>query len=99
MKITYDVILPERNSFNGGKKSEEVQAIESFLQGTQKNMCFTYEDEESAKRKLNSISAWRKRAPQGDLVDHFRNGSRIFIIRLSPKEVKERKAARKEGTA
>ena len=99
MKITYDVILPERSSFNGGKKSEEVLAIEAFLQGTQKNMCFTYEDEDTAKRKLASVSGWRKRVPQGDLVDHFRNGSRIFIVRLSPKEVKERKAARKEATA
>lgn len=99
MQITYDVKLPERNSFRGGQKSEEVTAIEAFLQGSNKNMCFTYDDEDIAKRKLSSISGWRKRSPQGELVDHFRNGSRIFIVRLSPKEIKERKASQREATA
>lgn len=96
MIITYDVTIPPRNAFNGGMKSEEVLAIEAFLEGTQKNMCFTYDDDAEAKRKLSTISGWRKRYPQSDLIDSFRSGSRIFIVRLSPKEVRERRAARKE---
>lgn len=94
MTISYDVKLPERNSFRGGAKSEEVTAIEDFLQGTKKNMCFTYDDDKEAKRRQGSIASWRRKAPEGDLVDVFRNGSRLFVVRLSPKEVKERRAAK-----
>lgn len=99
MQISYDVKLPERNSFRGGKKSEEVAAVEAFLQGTQKNMCFTYDDDTEAKRRLATLSGWRRKYPEGDLVDIFRNGSRIYIVRLNPKEVKERRAARKAVAA
>lgn len=92
MQISYDVTLPERSSFRGGQKSEEVAAIEAFIQGTQKNMCFTYDEDAEAKRKMSTVSSWRRKNPQSDLVDIYRNGSRLYIIRLSPKEVKERRA-------
>lgn len=94
MVISYNVKLPERNNFRGGAKSDEVKAIEAFIQGTEKNMCFTYDDEAEAKRKAGSVREWRRRCPDGDLIDSFRNGTRLFIVRLSPKEVKERRAAK-----
>ena len=94
MIISYNVKLPERNSFRGGAKSEEVKAIEAFIQGTEKNMCFTYDEANEAKRRQASVREWRRRCPDGDLIDSFRSGSRLFIVRLSPKEVKDRRAAR-----
>ena len=51
MKISYDLAaLPERR--RGLKESEEVTAIKAFLAGTQKNMCFEYDDEKEAKRPV-----------------------------------------------
>ena len=91
MQITYDVKLPERRSYSGGRKSEEVKAVEAFLQGTAKNMCFTYDNDADAKRRLGALSSWRRKSPNSELVDIFRNGTRLYIVRLSPKEIKERR--------
>lgn len=97
MQISYDVKLPERNSFLSGQKSEEVMTVEAFIQGTQKNMCFTYDEDVEAKRGLVTLFGWRRKHPDGDLVDIFRNGSRVYVVRLSQREVKARRSARPEG--
>lgn len=83
--------LPERRSYRGGQKSEEVAAIETFLQGTAKNMCFTYDNDADAKRRLGTLGGWRRKSPDSNLIDIFRNGTRIYVVRLSPKEVKARR--------
>jgi len=92
MQITYDVKLPDKKGFTG--KGEEIRAVETFIQGTQKTMCFTYDDEKTAKAKLATLRSWYKRNTElASLIEYFRDGSRIYFARLSPKEVKERKAA------
>lgn len=93
MKIKYDVKLPEKHTFRGDQKSEEVAAIEEFVKGTKKNMCFEYDTPEEAKRRLGAIQAYRRKSPLGPLVDVYRDASSLFIVRLDPKTVKARKEA------
>ena len=52
MKIAYNVEhLPERKRI-GGKESEEVSALKSFLaDGQQKNMVIEYDDAKEAKKR------------------------------------------------
>ena len=92
MQITYDVKLPEVRKHFGGTKSEEVLAIEAFIQGTAKNMCFSYDDVKMARRKLSTLSSFKKNNKFGNLIDYFRDDERIYIVRLSPAEVKSRRA-------
>lgn len=94
MQITYDVILPERRT-SCLPRSEESIAIEAFLHGTQKNMCFSYNDNESAKRKYKSIQSMKRSKVNGPLFDVFRVDERIYIVRNSPQRVKELREARK----
>lgn len=94
MKIKYDVTLPERHTFKGGQKSEEVAAIEAFLKGTKKNMAFEYDAPEEAKRRLGAIQAFRRKSPLGDLFDIHRSAAGLYVVRLDPKTVKARKEAR-----
>lgn len=91
MQITYNVKLPKRQNYGSGRKSEEVMEIEAFLQGTAKNMCFTYDDDVQAKSRFRTIGAWRRKSSNGELVDIFRDGTRLYVVRLSPKEIKERR--------
>ena len=86
MKISYNVELPERKTFRGGIKSDEVIALEKFIGDTTPNMCFEYEQEDEAKRKLGSIQAYRHKWKHQKLYDVYRNGTRIFVVRVvSPK--------------
>ena len=53
---------------------------------TTPNMCFEYEQEDEAKRKLGSIQAYRRKWKHQKLYDVYRNGTRIFVVRVvSPK--------------
>lgn len=94
MKISYDVKLPERKTFRGGQRSEDLVAIEEFLKGTKKNMSIEYDTPEEAKRRLGAIQAFRRKDPLGDLFDIYRSAAGLYIIRLDPKTVKARKEAR-----
>ena len=86
MKISYNVELPERKTFRGRIKSDEVIALEKFIGDTTPNMCFEYEQEDEAKRKLGSIQAYRRKWKHQKLYDVYRNGTRIFVVRVvSPK--------------
>ena len=93
MKISYDVALPERHNFKGGAMSPEAAAIEEFLKGTRKNMCFMYDTAEEAKRRLGSIQGYRRKSKHGDLYDIYRHEAGLYVVRLDPKTVKERRAA------
>ena len=79
MKISYDVKLPERKTFRGGQRSEDLVAIESFLKGTKKNMAIEYDTPEEAKRRLGAIQAFRRKDPLGDLFEIYRSLSLIHI--------------------
>ena len=96
MKFSYDVKLPPKKSFKGGDKSEEQKAIEAFLDGTQKNMCITYDTDKEAKRRLSTLQSTRRNSETGVLYDLYRNGESLYVVRLSPAEVKERRKQREE---
>lgn len=94
MKFSYDVKLPERKSFRGGAKSEESRAIDAFLEGTSKNMQIEYDTDKEAKRRLSTLQSSRRTSESGDLYDLYRNGKSLYIVRLSPAEVKVRRKER-----
>ena len=74
MKISYDLEhLPERRP--GTRESEEVTAIKAFLAGTQKNMCFEYEDEKQAKRRYDSVRNFRLQHKLQEVFDMYRKRS------------------------
>lgn len=82
VNIKYNVKLPERKQFRGGAKSDEVIAIESFMTGKMKNMCFEYDKEDEAKRKLASIQTYRRTKNHKHIYDVYRNENCIYIVRL-----------------
>lgn len=88
MNISYDVLLPQnRSRFNGGKKSDEVIAIESFITMRDKtNMRFEYKSEEEAKRKLSTVSSYMKKANLRNSLEAFRVKECIFIARKEDKK-------------
>lgn len=89
LNIYYNVKVPE---IPRAPKSEETIAIEAFLtnEPKAKNMCFEYESQEEAKRKANSISAYRNRHNLKDVYGVQRNKNLIYIIRLPQKAQKGR---------
>lgn len=84
MKISYDLEhLPERRP--GTRESEEVTAIKAFLAGTQKNMCFEYEDEKQAKRRYDSVRNFRLQHKLQEVFDMYRKDKCIYILRIKKK--------------
>lgn len=90
MKITYDLAhLPERRA--GGKKSEEVIAVISFLaDGQKKNMCIEYDDEKECKRKYDTLRNYRNMNKLKEVFDIYRREKCIYIV-------KAKKTSRKAG--
>lgn len=82
MNIKYNVELPERNVFRGGIKSDEIIAIENFLKGKMKNMCFKYDSADEAKRKLASVQAYRRKFYHKEIYDVYRSENCLYIVRL-----------------
>ncbi len=89
MDVKYNVKLPERKSNFNRQKSDETLAVENFLVGSMKNMCFEYESEEEAKRKYSSVRSNYRAKGHQDFYDLFRDGTRIYFVRT--------KATKKEG--
>lgn len=79
MNITYNVIIPERKRI--GVKSDEVIAIEGFLAGKMKNMCFEYETTDEAKKKAASVSCYRRKMEHQKFYDTFRIENKIYVVR------------------
>lgn len=83
VEIKYDVQLPVKNSFRGGAKSDEILAIETFLKMKgKKNMCFEYESDEEAKKRLSSVQAYRRRESQKEIYDAYRVEKCVYIVRM-----------------
>lgn len=61
-------------------------ALEKFIGDTTPNMCFEYEQEDEAKRKLGSLQAYRRKQKHQKLYDVYRNGTRIFVVRVVSSE-------------
>ena len=99
MKISYDLAtLPERRRVP--KESEEVTAIKSFLAGKQKNMCFEYEDEKTAKRRYDTVRNFRLHKNLKAVFDLYRHGKCIYILRLKKTGTpgtREKKGAASDG--
>ena len=74
MKITYDLeFLPERR--NNVRESEEVTAIKAFLAGAHKNMCFEYDSEKEAKRRLDAVRNFRSQHKLQEIFDLYRTAT------------------------
>lgn len=97
MDIKYNVKLPERKSNYSRQKSDETLAVESFLAGNMKNMCFEYENEGEAKKKYSSVrSSYRTKGHQ-ERYDLFRDGIRIYFVRKEAKKQDEKSSRRRKG--
>lgn len=81
MNIKYNVKIPERTYFRGKTKSDERIAIEGFLEGKMKNMCFEYDTVEKAKKKTVSIQSARRHKKEQHLYECWRNGCCVYIVR------------------
>ena len=80
MKITYDLeFLPERR--NNVRENEEVTAIKAFLAGAHKNMCFEYDSEKEAKRRLDAVRNFRSQHKLQEIFDLYRIENCIYILR------------------
>lgn len=89
MNIQYNVKLPERKNNHNRQKSDETLAIESFLIGNMKNMCFEYENEEEAKKKYSSVRSNRRTKGHQDFYELFRDENRIYVVRLNAEKGKK----------
>lgn len=76
-----NVNLPPRKKFTGWQKSDEVIAIEGFLAGKMKNMCFTYETAAEAKSKLSTVRSYQKRMNHNNVYDVYRNENCLYVVR------------------
>lgn len=89
MEIRYNVTLPPKNMFLGGKKSEEAQAIEDFMtSGNVSNMCFEYETAEEAKTRAASVRSFRKKWNELNPTkqfDSYRVDRCVYIIKMKGK--------------
>ena len=81
MKITYDLeFLQERR--NNVRESEEVTAIKAFLAGMRKNMCFEYDSDKDAKRRLDAVRNFRSQHKLQEVFDLYRIENCIYILRV-----------------
>ena len=83
MNISYNVKLPEHKA--GGVKSDETIAIEGFLVGKMRNMCFEYETVDEARRKQGCIYTYRRAKKHQGIYEMFRVENKIYIVRLEQK--------------
>ncbi len=87
MKLKYDVKLPERKTFRGAAKSDEIIAIEGFLQmKDKKNMCFEYDTPDEAKKKLAAVGSYRRNNKQKELYEVYRDNNCVYIVRVNPEK-------------
>ncbi len=87
MQIKYNVKdIPQKNSFRGAQKSDEILALESFIAGNMKNMCFEYDTEEEAKRKSQSVGSYKRSHKHQNIYDSYRVGKCVYVVRLECKK-------------
>lgn len=89
MNISYNVDLPERKSFRGAQESDEIIAIKGFISGKMKNMCFTYDTPEEAKKRLAAINSYRRNKGYKEIYEAYRNENCVYIVRLKKEGVKK----------
>lgn len=96
MKIAYNVEhLPERKRI-GGKESEEVSALKSFLaDGQQKNMVIEYDDAKEAKKRYDSLRNFRSTNKLQGVFDMYRTEKTVCIIKVKKPPAKRGKEGRR----
>lgn len=90
MKITYNVEhLPERKR-SGGKESEEVSALKSFLaDGQQRNMVIEYDDAKEAKKRYDSLRNFRNANKLQGVFDMYRADRLVCIVKAKKAPAKK----------
>ncbi|WP_367941137.1 hypothetical protein [Enterocloster citroniae] len=83
MNVSYNVKLPDHKA--SGVKSDETIAIEGFLVGKMRNMCFEYETVDEARRKQGCIYTYRRTKKHQEIYEMFRIENKIYIVRLEQK--------------
>lgn len=84
MEIAYDVAqLPQRKIQR--KDSAEIEAVKEFLAGQRKNMVFTYDDSQQAKRRYDALRGYRKNHKLDTVFDCYRVENQIVIEKTKKK--------------
>ncbi|MDO4307230.1 MAG: hypothetical protein Q4C77_10365 [Eubacteriales bacterium] len=84
MNISYNVKIPEKVRLGAPrKKSDEVIAVESFLESKMKNMCFDYEEEgiNIAKSRTKTLQYYRRKHELQEKIDVFRIDNKVYVTR------------------
>lgn len=83
MNISYNIKVPERSRRIVGQKSDEVQALESFLETKKlRNMQIAYETADEAKKKLPSLQSYRRTKGLKEILEIFRVDTSIYVVRI-----------------
>lgn len=86
MNISYNVFLPEKPA-RRGQQSAETLAIASFITTKdKKNMCFEYETEEEARKKLANIGAYKRKRNHANIYETYRINNRIYVVKKEKKQ-------------
>lgn len=83
MKISYNTDLPERRSWKGSAKSDDMIALEGFLKARKhKNMCIGYDTLEEAKKRCSAIQAYRRTHKLQEKIDVYRVESNVYVVKI-----------------
>ena len=90
MKIAYNVEhLPERKRL-GGKESEEVSVLKSFLaDGQRRNMVIEYDDAKEAKKRYDSLRNFRSTNKLQGVFDMYRAEKLVCIVKAKKTAAKK----------
>jgi hypothetical protein len=79
MKISYNADASVIRPTHVAKKSEEILAIEEFINSDHENICFEYENAEEARKKRNNIATHARR--DGLSVKALLRDNKVVVIR------------------
>lgn len=87
MKISYNADASLVRPVHVSKKSEEMIAIEEFLGSENQNICFEYDDADTARKRRNNVATHARRA--GLNVKALLRDNRVVVIRNEKKTENE----------
>lgn len=87
MKISYNADASVVRPVHAPKKSEEMIAIEEFLGSENQNICFEYDDADTARKKRNNIATHARKA--GLNVKALLRDNKVIVIRNEKKTENE----------
>lgn len=83
MKISYNADASVIRPVHAPKKSDEIIAIEEFVNSENQNICFEYDDEDAARKKRNNIATHARR--DGLNIKALLRGNKVIVIRNEKK--------------